>query len=58
MNEEQQKKWAKAQSIRNRLMTDSDFTKRNPIAAAELDLERKVLENEATGERRYTALHY
>lgn len=58
MNDEQQKKWAKAQSIRNRLATDKEFTARNPIAAAELDLERKVLENEATGERNYVALHY
>jgi hypothetical protein len=58
MNEEQAKKWAKAQSIRSRLLSDKGLTEHTPLAAAEMDLERKVLENEATGELQYTALYY
>lgn len=55
-----------AETVANRIRTirsrlaDRGFTKTNPMQAAELDLERKVLENEgkAHGERAYSALWF
>lgn len=55
MNDQQKNKH---QQIVSRL-GDKAFTKANPIHAAELDLERKVLENEGrTAPYVYRALHY
>lgn len=51
----------RAHDIRCKLK-DTTFTKGNPLSAAELDLERKVLENDLRaleGEpRQYVALYY
>jgi hypothetical protein len=48
--------------IRRTLTNDRSMTKKNPVHAAELDLERKVLENELRtmrGEpRQYTTMFF
>jgi hypothetical protein len=54
MNDQQK---ARHQQILSRLK-DRDFTKNNQTQAAELDLERKVLENEGRTTRSYRPLWY